>query len=212
MSGLAYYPSPWPGEDGGPARLSTPLIGNGLNIQAGEKLGAVKRKIHMGTMTVLGDHGEVFLLTHNMVRSKFGLPTTCCVERVDALNLKTLCKSQRLSGGPAWPGGIAVHRNGDLYVVYGRYVHRLNRSCELLGSFQLPINRPYNSFVILDNGLLVTKDISDVGHSTLSVIDAVSMQAACSPTVCPEASFARLSAVGNSVYVVGVKSAFRYHW
>lgn len=212
MTGAAYYPSPWPGEDGGPARLSTPLSGNGLNIQPGEKLKAIVRKIHMGTMTVLGDPGEVFLLTHTMVRSKFGLPTTCCVERVDFQNLKTIYKSPRLQGGPAWPGGIAVHLNGDLYVVYGRYAHRLNRSCELVASFQLPINRPHNSFVILDNGLLVTKDISDVGHSTLSVIDTSAMQAASPPTICPEPSIARLSAVGNTVYVIGVKTAFRYHW
>ena len=212
MAATAYYASPWPGEDGGPARLSTPLMGNGLNIQPGEKLKAVISKIHMGTMTVLGEPGEVFLLTHTMVRSKFGLPTTCCVERVDALTLKTISKSSRLPGGPAWPGGIAVHRNGDLYVVYGRYVHRLNRCCELLTTFQLPINRPYNSFVILDSGVLVTKDISDVGHSTLSVIDTATMQAVCAPIPCPEPSIARLSAVGNTVYVVGVKSVFRYHW
>ncbi len=208
----AYFLSPWPGEDGGAARLATPLSGQGLNLQPGEKLSAVIRKIHMGTMTVLGDPGEVFLLTHTMLRSKFGLPTTCCVERVDALSLKTIHRSPRLPGGPAWPGGIAVHRNGDLYVVYGRYVHRLNRSCELLATFKLPINRPYNSFVLLDSGVLVTKDLSDSGHSTLSVIDSETMQPVCAPLACPEASIARLSALGNTVYVVGVKSVFRYHW
>jgi hypothetical protein len=24
-----------------------------------------------------------------------------------------------------WPGGMAIHRNGDIYVVYGRHLHRL---------------------------------------------------------------------------------------
>jgi hypothetical protein len=38
------------------------------------------------------------------------------------------------------------------------------------------------------------------------------MQAACADTVCPEPSIARLSATGNTVYVVGVRSIFRYHW
>ncbi|MBP6108291.1 MAG: hypothetical protein KA484_00250 [Rhodocyclaceae bacterium] len=206
------FQSPWPAEDGGAARLSAPLSGSGLSIQRNENLSAVVRKIHMGTMTVLGAPGEVFLLTHTMLRSKLGLPTTCCVERIDAQSLKTICKSPRLPGGPAWPGGIAVHRNGDLYVVYGRYVHRLNRSCELIVTFKLPINRPYNSFVLLENGLLITKDLSDSGNSTLSVIDSEKMQAACTPIACPEPSIARLSAVGNTVYVVGVKSVFRYHW
>ena len=207
-----YYPSPWPAEDAGAARLSAPQSGQGLAIQGGEKLRCMTRKIHMGTMTVLGDPGEVFLLSHSMLRSKLGLPTTSCVERVDPLSLQTIQQSPRLPGGPAWPGGIAVHCNGDLYVVYGRYVHRLNRSCELLASFQLAINRPYNSFVLLDNGLLVTKDLSASAHSTLSVIDCATMQAACAPIRCPEASIARLSAVRNTVYVVGVKSVFRYHW
>ena len=207
-----YYPSPWPAEDAGAARLATLQSGRGLAIQSGENLRCVTRKIHMGTMTVLGDPGEVFLLSHSMLRSKLGLPTTCRVERVDPLSLKTIQQSPRLPGGPAWPGGIAVHRNGDLYVVYGRYVHRLNRSCELLASFQLPVNRPYNSFVLLDNGLLVTKDLSASAHSTLSVIDCATMQARYAPIRCPEASIARLSAVGNTVYVVGVKSVFRYHW
>jgi hypothetical protein len=212
VTGLSYYPSPWPGEDAGPSRLAAPHSGSGLNVKSGERLHTAIRKLHMGTMTVLGAPGDVFLLTHTMLRSKLGLPTTCRVERVDPQSLKTICKSPQLPGGPAWPGGMAVHRNGDLYVVYGRFVHRLNRSCEPLVSFQLPIDRPYNSFVILDNGLLVTKDLSDVGHSTLSVIDTETMQAACAPLACPEPSISRLSAVGNTVYVIGVKSAFRYHW
>lgn len=223
LRSLSYYRSPWPGEDGGPARLSVPRSGSGLFLQPDDKLNAVIRSIQsgdnldcLGTMTVLGDPGEVFLLTHSMLRSKIGLPTTCRVERVDAQTLETICESPRLPGGAAsWPGGMAVHRNGDLYVVYGRYVHRLKRAtCEVVGSsFELPVgDRAYNSFVILDNGLLVTKDISDVGYSTLSVVDTDTMQPACAHIACPEASIARLSAVGNTVYVVGVQSVFRYHW
>ncbi len=111
-----------------------------------------------------------------------------------------------------WPGGMALHRNGDLFVVYGRHAHRLNRACEPLASLRLPINQPYNSFVILDNGLIVTKNLSDSHTAVLSVIDAQSMAHAGADTACPEPSIARLSAVGNTVYVVGVRSNFRYHW
>jgi hypothetical protein len=111
-----------------------------------------------------------------------------------------------------WPGGMAIHRNGDLYVVYGRYVHRLNRQCELLASLKLAVQAPYNSFVILDNGLIVTKNLSDTQPARLSVVNAQTLSLACPDTECPEPSIARLSSSGNTVYVVGVRSIFRYHW
>ena len=212
MSGSGYLASPWPGEDGVPERLQVPRSGAGLALRAGEKLACVTRNTLMSTMTVLGAPGEVYLLTHSAIRSNLGLPTTACVELIDPMTLKTVRRSPRLSGGPMWPGGMAVHRNGDLYVVYGRYAHRLNRSCEPLASLQLPVEQPYNSFVILDNGLIVTKNLSDKTNARLTVIDADSLQPACSDCECPEPSIARLSSTGNTVYFVGVRSIFRYRW
>lgn len=208
MSG--YLDSPWPGEDGGPARLQVPRSGAGLGLLAGETLQCTTRNTLLSTMTVLGAPGEVYLLTHSALRAKIGLPTTACVERIDPKTLQTVHRSPRLPGGPMWPGGMAIHRNGDIYVVYGRYAHRLNRCCERVASLQLPVNQPYNSFVILDNGLLVTKNLSETTRACLTVIDPLSMT--CVTVQCPEASIARLSAVGNTVYVVGVRSIFRYHW
>lgn len=210
MSG--YFDSPWPGEDGEPERLQVPRAGTGFELKPGEKLKCVTRNTMMSTMTVLGAPGEVFLLTHSAVRSNVGLPTTARVERLDPETLKARKRSPRLAGGPMWPGGMAVHRNGDIYVVYGRYAHRLNRDCEPLASLRLPIERPYNSFVILDNGLIVTKNISDTIHARLTVIDPDSLKPVCEDLDCPEPSIARLSSTGNSVYVVGVRSIFRYHW
>ncbi len=212
MTTLGYLDSPWPGEDGGPARLQVPRSGSGLALRDGETLGCVTRNTLMSTMTVLGAAGEVYLLTHSVLRSKIGLPTTACVEQIDPQTLKTLRRSRRLSGGPMWPGGMAIHGNGDLYVVYGRYVHRLDRACQLLASLQLPLAQAYNSFVILDNGHLVTKNLSDSSKARLTVVGAQSMTPACADTECPEPSIARLSSSGNTVYVVGVRSIFRYHW
>jgi hypothetical protein len=209
---LGYFPSPWPGEDGGPERLQVPQTGAGLSVKPGEKLVCVTRNTLMSTMTVLGAPGEVFLLTHSVLRAKVGLPTTCCVERIDPHTLKTVHQSPRLAGGPMWPGGMAIHSNGDIYVAYGRYLHRLNRKCEVLASLQLPVNEPYNSFVILDNGLIVTKNLSETTNARLTVVSAEGMALACPDTDCPEPSIARLSASGNTVYVVGVRSIFRYHW
>ena len=212
MSSSAYLNSPWPGEDGGPQRLQIPRSGSGLALQPGETLGCVTRNTLMSTMTVLGAPGEVYLLTHSALRANLGLPTTSCVELIDPLTLQTLCKSPRLKGGPMWPGGMAIHRNGDIYVVYGRYAHRLNRACEPLASGQLPINLPYNSLVILDNGLLVTKNLSDSVQAHISVLDPDTLEPVCADIECPEPSIARLSSSGNTLYVVGVRTIMRYQW
>ena len=124
-----YLDSPWPAEDAGSQRLQRPRIGAGLGLRPGEALRATTRRTLMSTMTVLGAPGEVYLLTHSALRAQVGLPTTACVEQIDPVTLKPLRRSPRLRGGPMWPGGMAIHRNGDLYVVYGRYAHRLNRRC-----------------------------------------------------------------------------------
>jgi len=207
-----YYASPWPAEDAGPARLQTASPSSGLHLLEGQRLQSTHRNTTLSTMTVLGDPGEVYLMTHSALRANLGLPTTSCVERVDPITLKTLGSSGRLPGGPMWPGGMALHRNGDLYLVYGRYAHRLDRHCVLKQSRMLPVDQPYNSFVILDNGLIVTKNLSDRQTAQLTVLDPEGLQTVCADVLCPEASIARLSAVGNTVYVVGVRSIFRFLW
>lgn len=212
MIASGYLDSPWPGEDGGPARLQAPRAAPGLNLRAGETLTCVTRNTWMSTMTVLGAPGEVYLLTHSVLRARLGLPTTARAERIDPLTLEPLHRSPPLAGGPMWPGGMAVHRNGDLYVVYGRWAHRLSRTCEPKASLRLPLDQPYNSFVILDNGLIVTKNLSDHTPVRLTVIDPETMQRVTADTEGPEPSIARLSACGNTVYVVGVRSIFRYQW
>lgn len=164
-------------------------------------------------MTVLGDPGEIFLLTHQALRSRVGLPTTARIERIDPLNLRSLVRSAPLAGGPMWPGGMAIHRNGDLYVVYGRFIHRLTRAdLTVRAAARLPVDQPYNSFVILDCGLIVTKNLSDSAAAQLCVIDPENLEMACPLVDCPEPSVARISAVGNTVYVVGLRSLTRYHW
>jgi hypothetical protein len=212
MSAAGYFDSPWPAEDAGPQRLQAPHRRAGLRLGPGDALQATTRRTLMSTMTVLGAPGEVYLLTHSALRAQLGLPTTARVELIDPLSLKTLQRSPRLPGGPMWPGGMAVHRNGDIYVVYGRHAHRLDRQCIVKAAFKLPLNEAYNSFVILDNGLIVTKNLSDRTPVRLTVLDPQTLTPACADTEGPEPSIARLSAVGNSVYVVGVRSIFRYHW
>ena len=208
---LGYLDTPWPAEDGGPARLQVPY-GVGLGLQPGEQLAATAVTRVMSTMTVLGAPGEVYLLTHSAIRARVGLPTSSRVSLIDPVSLTPRAQSPRLPGGPMWPGGMAVHANGDLYVVYGRWAHRLGRDCSLKESVKLPIDLPYNSFVVLDNGLIVTKNISESRPARLSVLRPDPLSFACADIECPEPAIARLSAVGNTVYVVGVRSIFRFDW
>lgn len=204
-----YFDSPWPGEDGTPDRRQTAR--HGAEMVISDRLCATTRRTLMSTMTVLGAPGEVFLLTHSVLRSNLKLPTSARVERIDPETLAPIARSPRLAGGPMWPGGMAIHANGDLYVVYGRYAHRLDRQCRLMASLRLPINLPHNSFVILANGMIVTKNLSDSVPARLLVIDPDTLSIIATID-CPEPSIARLSAVGTTVYVVGVRSIFRYHW
>ncbi|OYY73121.1 hypothetical protein [Sphingomonas sp. 28-63-12] len=203
-----YFDSPWPGEDGTPDRGQAPRIG------AAALTGPLRntaRTTLMSTMTVLGRPGAVYLLTHDVLRANLGLPTRAQVERIDPETLAPIERSPRLPGGPMWPGGIAVHANGDLYVVYGRWAHRLDHRCRVKAALHLPVNQPYNSFVILDCGLIVTKNLSDATPAQLTVINPDTLRIVATLD-CPEASIARLSATGDTVYVVGVRSIFRYHW
>ena len=212
MPGSGYLDTPWPAEDGGAARLQVPNGVVGLGLRPGERLLATAVTRVMSTMTVLGAPGEVYLLTHSALRARWGRPTSCRVSRIDPITLAPTAMSPRLPGGPMWPGGMALHANGDLYVVYGRWAHRLDRNCGVKEALKLPVDLPYNSFVVLDNGLIVTKNISDSRNAVLSVLRPDPLGFACDDIECPEPSIARLSAVGNTVYVVGVHSIFRFDW
>ena len=192
--------------------MQSPHGVSGLNLLTSERVVCTTRNTMMSTMTVLGPAGEVFLLTHQALRSRVGLPTSARVERIDPISLKTMCTSPALQGGPMWPGGMALHVNGNLHVVYGRYAHQLGRNCQVISKRRLPVNQPYNSFVTLANGLLVTKNLSATDNALLSVLNPDQLDYASEDTKTPEPSIARLSSLGNTVYVVGVRSIFRYHW
>lgn len=212
MTAGGYLGSPWPAEDGGPQRRASAGPGRRLGLRDGARLRCTSRRTLLSTMTVLGAPGELYLLTHSALRAHLGLPTTACVERIDPLSLQTMQRSPRLAGGPMWPGSLAVHRNGSLLVVYGRHAHRLNRQCEPQAQARLPVDEAHNGFVLLDNGLLVTKNLSTRTPARLTVLDPLNLQAVGAGTLCAEPSVARLSAVGNTVYVVGLRTLCRYHW
>jgi len=168
------------------------------------------------TMVVIASPDDVFVLCHTG-----GDGAVSWVERVHPETLETLATSEHLAGGPAWPGGIAVHPNGDLYVVFGNHAHRLNRGLQVVATRELPRVRPYNSFVVLPDGHLVTKDFggSRPGNemeepfapTQLVVLEPTGLSIVATLDL-PEASIARLSANENDVYVVGTSSLWRVRW
>ena len=208
-----YYPSPWSGEDGGPRRLQAVADHPGLDIQAGESLQIkASRRLLTGNMVVLRDPGEVYLMHVDTLRDKIGMHCYSHVEKLDPETLTPIKRSAPLPGGSWWPGGFCVHRNGDLYLTFGRWTHRLNPDCELVGSCELPQDLPYNSHVILDSGFIVTKPIASEGQTSIVVLDPDTLSEACPHTPMPEPSISRLSCTGNTVYVTGVKTIYRYEF
>ncbi len=215
MSPAGYWPSPWPGEDGGPDRLQrSPSPGPGFTAEGAS---VVFREGVATTMVVLRDPGEVLVLRHSA-----GPDSVSWVEQVDPVSLEVRARSVDLAGGPTWPGGLAAHADGSLYVVFGNHAHRLSSSLEVLASVELPRHAPYNSFVVLSDGHLVTKDFGGVlpggdpdAHRPppceLLVLEpgSLAIVARCS---LPEPSIARLSADGSTVYVVGTTTLYRASW
>lgn len=166
-------------------------------------------------MVVLRDPGEAYVLRHG-----FGDDAVAWVEQIDPLSLEVLARSPDLPGGPMWPGGLAAHADGTLHVVFGNHAHRLAPDTSVLASTALPRARPYNSFVTLPDGHLVTKDFAglrpgqaDAGRepAELLVLDPTSLAIVARLDV-PEPSIARLSAEGDDVYVVGDTSLLRARW
>ena len=208
MSGAA-----WRLEDGGPRRLQTTPGSLGA---AGQTLTVTTRVAPVVTM-VVGDAAGTYLLRHTG-----GEGAVAIVECIDPVTLEPLATSAELRGGPVWPGGIGIADDGAAHVVFGNTAHRLDRDLRVTASRALPRDRPYNSFVTLSDGHLVTKDFGGSRPTVtvppearepceLVVLEPVSLEIV-DALVVPEASIARLSAMGDTVYVVGDSSLLRAHW
>jgi hypothetical protein len=206
----------WTQEDGGPRRQQ--LVAGALGTGAGTRLEATTRIAPVTTMAVHGaEPGELLLLRHTP-----GEPSTALVERIDPVTLEPVASSPELPAGPVWPGGLAATAEGGAHVVFGAHAHRLDADLRPVASRELPRPRPYNSFVTVADGHLVTKDFSgarpglavraeDREPSELVVLDPGSL-AVVDRLVLPEPSIARLSADGDTVYVVGDTSLLVVRW
>src|SRR5262249_10809919 len=144
-----YWPSPWPCEDGGPRRSAAPG-GPGLGVRHGDRLAVHGRDAPGATMVVLRPPCGVF-----RAGPPLGPDSRAWVERLDVETLAPSARSPELPAGPWWPGGIAAHRNGSLYVTCGRWCHRLDEGCTPRAARELPGDRPYNPLLGLPAGDLV---------------------------------------------------------
>lgn len=204
----------WRSEDGGPDRRQ--VAEGALGVFADPDLCVTTRLAPLATM-VVSDAERTFLLRHT-----FGDDAVSFVEQLDDQTLEPLHRSPDLPGGPTWPGGMAVAPDGSVHVVFGNHAHRLDADLQPRASIELPRQRPYNSFVVLDDGALVTKDFGgsrpgqplapgDREPCELLVLDPDTLQVAASLAL-PEPSIARLTADGDTVYVVGDTSLLRVEW
>jgi len=212
----AYWPRPWTCEDGGNRRLGVPEGEAGPDIQPGEGLEVTAVKDAFATVMVIRrEPGELYALRHDIPRGD-PLVGECegWVEKLDPKTLEVVASTPKLAAGKFWPGGIGVHANGDIYMVFGRWVHRLSPELEVVKSSRLPVSGPHNSFVILNGGELVMKDCdapAGIEPSTFSVLDPETLMPVCPPVELPESSIARLSSDGENVFAVGTETIFRLH-
>ena len=209
------WPSRWPAEDGGPTRRQAPHTGGGLRLR-GSTLRSTSRMAMACTMVVLREPGEAYLLCHTG-----GDDAVSWVEQIDPDTLETVRRSPDLPGGPTWPGGLACHADGSLHVVFGNHAHRLSSTLDVQAAVELPRHRPYNSFVTLPDGHLVTKDFGGrrpgqsgsegPADTELLVLRPDTLAVVATATV-PEPSIARLSADGDTVVMVGTTRLWRLTW
>ena len=211
-----YWNSSWSGEDGGPRRQQIATDVSVPRIVNSQQLDVISRDALAITMPIVGPNDELFLQ-----RIMPGPNSVTWVEKIDPLTLEPLAQSEELAGGPMWPGGMAAHANGSLYIVFGNHAHRLSTDLSVLASFELPKVRPYNSFVILPTGHLATKDFSGplpgqpngapMDNTELLILDPEDLHIVTQLEL-GEPSIARLSADGNNIYVVGDHTLIRVLW
>ncbi|MFT4570337.1 MAG: hypothetical protein ACI8TX_002603 [Hyphomicrobiaceae bacterium] len=208
------FDSAWPAECGGPRRQKAPRS-PGLDIQPGESLKAtLKENGRWNVMFVQREPGQLYLLSGGMFGEQ---PAPGRVERVDPITLEVTAASPDLpSGGHVWCGAVLVHANGDLYVVNGSYMHRLDPDCQLVAERKLPVDRPYNGLLVMPDGNLVTKDLRiSGGGSVVSVLEPEKLEVLSSLEL-PEPSMGRIAADfrGDDVwcYMPGREYLFRLRY
>ncbi|MEI6664456.1 MAG: hypothetical protein WCL20_09190 [Actinomycetes bacterium] len=216
LANAAYWNGPWPAEDGGPERLQAPTGEAGPEVTSHEQFELLANRHAPGAqMAVRRGPGELYLLRSLFGHRAIDDPAQAVVERINPLTLEPINSSPILPAGPWWAGGVAVMADGNLTLVSGSFAHRLDGdSLEVLASRELSAPRPYNSFVALSDGTIITKDIDRSLSSSCRVhaLDPSTLEDLCDPVELGESAIARLSADGSSVYSVATDHVYRLDW
>lgn len=147
-----------------------------------------------------------------------GPPPFGWVERIDPDSLEPLASSPRLPcGDHVWCGAILAHANGSIMSVNGSFLHRLDPDdLSVLAERELPVDRSHNGLLALAGGSLVTKDLrlEGQGGTTISLLDAETLELVAPPLVLPEGAMGRIAADivddgTEHVYVPGTEHVWR---
>ncbi len=189
------------------------------SVHPGTPVDVVSRTDPLVTMVVTRDPGEVFLLRNGM-----GPDVTCSVERIDPDTLVTTVADFRPAG--RWSDVARRPRPPTPTARCTWCSATTPTGCrpdlEVLATAELPRARPYNSFVILPDGTLVTKDFAgSLPGAPVTAAERVPCElvalepdglAVADRIELTEPSIARLSSDGDHVYVVGDTSLLRVGW
>ncbi len=147
-----------------------------------------------------------------------GPPPHGWVERIDPDTLEPLASSPDLPCGEhVWCGAILAHANGSVMSVNGSYLHRLDPDdLSIIVERRLPADRSHNGLLALADGTLVTKDLrlEGQGGTTITRLDADTLELIGEPMVLPEGSMGRIAADTDAdgddlVYVPGTEHLWR---
>lgn len=221
-----YYPSAWPVECGGPRRQKL-VRSPGLALQPNERLDSATRDTGgWAVMFVQRDAGELFVQGGAGLRPGEFPPqhrpegdNHGWLERVDPVTLETIARSPALpSGGHLWCGAVVAHANGDLYMVNGRFCHRLNAKCEVRAEQELPVDAPYNGLLVMSDGNLVMKNLG-YRHDEpcrFSVLEPECLEPIGEPFVLEDHSMGRFSSdrtgADEFIYTSSASELFRLRY
>lgn len=207
-----YWPSAWPVECGGNRRQKA--RSGRLDAASGRAEVVFRNTGRWDVMVIERGPGEWY--AGGTMAAFTGPPPHGWLERIDPHSLEPRALSGELPcGDHVWCGAILAHANGCIYSVNGSYLHRLSPDCEVLGETRLPVDRSHNGLLALSDGTLVTKDLrlEGQGGTTISRLDAESLELVEAPLILPEGSMGRIAADhgdgGDSIYVPGTEHLWR---
>ena len=149
-----YWPSAWPAEDGGPRRRQVPSTGAGPGLSTA-RAEVTTREAIAATMPVLREPGEVFVLRHTLGTRRRSRGWNA-IDPDHARDARPLRRSRPAARrGRAASPRTRTDRSTRCSAIT-RTASRPTSPCSR--ARELPRRLPYNSFVVVPDGHLITKD------------------------------------------------------